>query len=143
MTPPALDADLVFVKLRHMTALLDDLDALPPVSAADLQRDRMLRHALERILTSLVELAAGINAHLAAAHLGSGAATYRESFLLAAQVGALPAELADRLAPSAGLRDVLVHEYAAVDLQQVAEAVVLSRTGYRSYVQAVADWVAR
>lgn len=142
MTPPPLDADLVLVKLRHMRALLDDLDGVPAVSATDLQRDRMLRHALERILTSLVELAAGINAHLAAATLGSGAATYRESFQLAVRVGALPVELAERLAPSAGLRNVLVHEYVAVDLEQVVAAVALSRTAYRSYLHAVADWVA-
>lgn len=80
-----------------------------------------------------------MHAHLAAASLGCGAATYRESFLLAARGGALPDELAERLAPSAGLRNVLVHAYVAVDLRQV---VGLSRTGYRAYVQPVADRVA-
>ena len=58
---------------------------------------------------------------------------------MAAQAGALPQELAERLAPSAGLRNVLVHEYVDVDLDQVVTAVALARTDYRSYVRAIAD----
>ncbi len=125
-------------KLRAMRELLDDLDGAGPVDASRLTGDRMLRHAVERILTQLVELAAAVNGHLAVGRLGRGAATYRESFALAAEAGALPPDLAERLAPSAGLRNVLVHEYAQVDLVLVARGVELAREHYRSYVREVA-----
>lgn len=138
MTPPALDAALVHAKLRTMRQLLDDLDTAGPVDAARLTSDRMLRHAVERILTQLVELAAAVNGHVAVARLGRGATTYRESFALAAEAGAVPRDLAGRLAPSAGLRNVLVHEYAAVDLALVAHGVQLARRDYRAYVREVA-----
>lgn len=138
MTPPALDVALVHLKLRAMRELLDDLDGAGEVDADTLAGDRMLRHAVERILTQLVEQAAAVNGHLAVARLGRGAATYRESFDLAVQAGALPAALAARLVPSVGLRNVLVHEYTAVDLALVARGVELARTDYRSYVRAVA-----
>lgn len=121
-----------------MRELLDDLDAAGPVDAARLRSDRMLRHALERILTQLVELAAAVNGHLAVARLGRGATTYRDSFALAAEVGALPDDLAERLAPSAGLRNLLVHEYAQVDLALVARGVELARRDYRAYVRELA-----
>ena len=49
-----------------------------------------------------------------------------------------PQDLAERLAPSAGLRNVLVHEYAQVDLALVARGVELARTDYRAYVREVA-----
>ena len=45
---------------------------------------------------------------------------------------------AARLAPSAGLRNVLVHEYAQVDLALVARGVELARQDYRSCVREVA-----
>ena len=138
MTPPAVDAALVHAKLLTMRELLDDLDAAGPVDAGRLTDDRMLRHAVERILTQLVELAAAVNGHLAVGRLGRGAATYRESFRLAAQAGAVPHDLAERLALSAGLRNVLVHEYAQVDLALVARGVDLARTDYRAYVREVA-----
>ena len=138
MTPPAVDAALVHAKLRSMRELLDDLDAAGPVDAARLTDDRMLRHAVERILTQLVELAAAVNGHLAVGRLGRAASTYRESFALAAEAGAVPTDLAERLAPSAGLRNVLVHEYALVDLALVARGIELARTDYRTYVREVA-----
>lgn len=138
MTPPPLDAAMVHAKLRAMRELLDDLDAAQPVDAGVLARDRMLRHGVERILTQLVELAAGINGHLAVSALGRGAATYRESFELVAQAGMLPRTLAERLMPSVGLRNVLVHEYAAVDLELVAAGVEIARVDYRAYVQEIA-----
>jgi uncharacterized protein YutE (UPF0331/DUF86 family) len=132
VTPPALDAAMVQAKLRLMRELLDDLDAAAPTDASALQGDRMLRHAVERILTQLVEQAAAVNAHLAGARLGRGAVTYRASFDLAVEAGALPDDLAQRLLPSAGLRHV--HQYAAVDLD-------LARTDYRAYVRAVAAFL--
>jgi len=134
---------MVHLKLRLMRQLLDDLDSVPDVDRALLERDRIVRYAIERMLTQLVELAAGINAHLAAVRLGSGPVTYRESFLLAARAGVLPQQLAEDLAPSGGLRNVLVHEYAEVDLDHVVAGVLLARTGFRSYVTAVADGLSR
>ena len=98
----------------------------------------MLRHAVERNLTQLVELAAAVNAHVAVARLGRGATTYRESFALAAEAGAVPRDLAERLAPSAGPQNVLVHEYAQVDLALVARGVELARSDDRTYVREVA-----
>lgn len=143
MTPPAVDVALVQAKLHTVQELLDDLDAAGPVDVRRLTTDRMLRHAVERILTQLVELAAAVNGHLAVGRLGRGATTYRESFLLAAQAGAVPPDLAQRLAPSAGLRNVLVHEYAQVDLALVARGVELARTDYRAYVREVARSLTR
>ena len=43
------------------------------------------------------------------------------------------------LAPSAGLRNVLVHQYAEIDLDQVVAAVGRARTDFRAYVQAITD----
>ena len=141
MTPPRLDPLSVQAKLALADRLLTDLDGVGAVDAERLERDRLLRHAVERILTQLVDLAVSVNSHLAAARLGAGPSSYRESFQLAAETGAVPAELAARLLASVGLRNVLVHEYAAVDLALVARAVELARTDYRSYVVSVARWL--
>jgi uncharacterized protein YutE (UPF0331/DUF86 family) len=136
------DTAVVQERLRLMRDLLDDLGQVGEPSADDLARQRILRHAVERIITQLVDLAVSINSHLAAAEIGRGPATYRESFALAAQAGALPRELADRLAPSAGLRNILTHEYVAVDLTIVASSIPLMRAGYQEYIKAMARHVA-
>lgn len=138
MTPPALDAAMVQAKLRAMRELLDDLDAAQPTDVPALTGDRMLRHGVERILTQLVELAGSVNGHLAASALGRGPESYRDSFELVVRAGMLSPELAQRLKPSVGLRNVLVHEYAAVDLALVAAGVELARIDYRTYIREIA-----
>jgi hypothetical protein len=65
-----------------------------------------LRHAIERILSQLVELAVSINSHIVVARQGTSPTTYRQSFRDVGAIGVLPSELAARLAVAAGLRNV-------------------------------------
>lgn len=126
-------------RLAEMDRLLGDLERLGTVSVELLRSDRMVRHAVERILAAVVDLAAAVNSHVSAAAGGEMPADYQSSFATAAAAGALPAELAEALAPSAGLRTAIVHAY--LDLGRVAEAVPLAVRDYRAYVRAVAAWL--
>lgn len=138
-----VDAVVIQERLRLIRDLLADLDAVRDVTADRLERDRIVRHAVERILTQLVDLAVSINSHIAAEQDRRAPATYRESFMAAARAGAISPELANELAPSAGLRNVLTHEYVAVDLVLVARAVSLAREGFGRYVAEVARFLQR
>jgi uncharacterized protein YutE (UPF0331/DUF86 family) len=108
-----LDRDTVAVRLGLMNDLLGDLESVGSVDAARLRSDRMARHAVERMLTQLVEFAVSVNSHIAAV-AGSVPGTYRESFFAAADAGFISTDLAERLAPSAGLRNILTHKYVEV-----------------------------
>lgn len=141
MTPRELDADVVHARLRLMRELLDDLEEVGEVTADLLERERLTRRAVERILGQLVDLAVSVNGHVAAALLDRGPSDYRNSFRLAAEAGVIPEELARDLAPSAGLRNVLIHEYTAIDLDRVARSVPAARDGYRRYVSEVARFL--
>jgi hypothetical protein len=52
-----LDAAVVQERLRLMRDLLDDMDGIGEVDASRLETDRIVRHAVERIITQLVDLA--------------------------------------------------------------------------------------
>lgn len=138
MTPRALDAATVLKRLQLMRELLATLTTLAPVTVDDLRGDVVKRLAVERALCQLVDTAADINQHFAAV-AGFGVLTeYRETFDAAAKVGLITRELAAELKPSAGLRNVLIHEYVNVDLSIVATSVDLARDSYGRYVNAVA-----
>jgi uncharacterized protein YutE (UPF0331/DUF86 family) len=122
-----------------MNDLLGDLESIGGVDAERLRSDRITRHAVERILTQLVEFAVAINSHVAAAVSGSVPGTYRESFRSVADAGFISADLAERLAPSAGPRNILTHEYVEVDLDLVAAAAQTAIVDYRAYVGSVAQ----
>ncbi len=142
MTPRRLNEDLVSEKLHIMAELLGDLSRLGEITPRRLETDRLIRHGVERILTQLVELAVAINNHVAAVQ-GLAATSYKDSFYLAAKVGIISGELSVELAPSAGMRNVLIHEYVHIDLVEIAASVPAAEQGYRRYLTEVADYLTR
>ncbi len=86
MTPRDIDRGVLQARLRLIEELLDDLERAGELTADMLERDRMLRHAIERILSQMVELAVSINGHISATVLNEAPKDYRSSFRLAAAV---------------------------------------------------------
>ncbi|MBW2525766.1 MAG: DUF86 domain-containing protein [Deltaproteobacteria bacterium] len=132
-----LDHDILRRKLETIVA---DLRLLEPI--AELELDAYLaepyrRKATERMLQEIVEAAVDINAHVLV-QAGKGAPDdLFASFHGMAAAGVLAPELAASLAPSAGLRNRLVHEYDRID-----DAIVLAAVGealalYPQYVAAI------
>lgn len=142
MSPRDLDRTRLHAHLRRLRELLDDLEQLVgPVTGDDLQRDRARRYTAERILTQLVEVAAAINSHIAAALLGRAPRDYAGSFDDAARAGAISEDLANELRGSGGLRNVLVHQYLEIDYGRVADAIPQALDGFRRFNRAVASFI--
>ncbi|MFC5381322.1 type VII toxin-antitoxin system HepT family RNase toxin [Aquipuribacter nitratireducens] len=124
-----------------MEPLVDRLASLRGVSGDELRADLDTRLVVERILTVLVESAAAVNGHVVGASGGQVPDDYRSSFGAAAAAGAIRPELAGRLAPAAGLRNLLAHRYGEVDLDLVAAAVPRAHDDFRDYITQVAGWL--
>jgi uncharacterized protein YutE (UPF0331/DUF86 family) len=141
VTPPEVDWRALHAKVRRMRDLLDQLADVLPVDSARLSAEPLTALAVERILTLLVDLAFACNSHVVVARVGRAPESYADSFALAAEAGMIDTALAAALRPSAGLRNVLVHEYVAVDRERVAEAVPLALDQYGEYVRQVARFL--
>jgi uncharacterized protein YutE (UPF0331/DUF86 family) len=59
------------------------------------------------------------------------------------ELGVLQMDLALKLAPSAGLRNRLVHEYDAIENSFVLESVKMANELYSGYVKEVEGFLAR
>ncbi len=142
MTPRRLDVGTLGAKLRAMRRLLDELDRIGAVDVDRFARDFSTQLVVERIVSQLVDLAAGINTHVLTTETGESPPDLRRSFTAVADTGLIDHDLAQRLAPSAGLRNVLVHAYVDLDLARLVAAVPLASEQYAEYVRQVARWVA-
>jgi uncharacterized protein YutE (UPF0331/DUF86 family) len=141
LTPRKVDWRSTRAKLRRIDELIDQLVGLGPVDTARLATEPVTALAVERIITLLVDLAFACNSHIVAAMLGRTPDTYAESFDLAAEAGMIDEKLARSLQPSAGMRNVLVHNYLDVDQARVANAIPLAVEQYREYVRQVAEFL--
>lgn len=135
MTP--LDADLVRRKLARIGRNLELLRAIEGLELADYQRDPFRLKGTERLLQETVESAVDVNLHILRDHKQASAPDYRTSFLELGRIGVLPLELAELLAPAAGLRNRLVHEYEEIDDAIVLRAIADARLHFGRYVAEV------
>ena len=103
---------------RKLAVIVQNLQALEPVSRLTVEEYRQnffQKKGTERLMQELIEAAIDINIHIITQLGGSAPDDYYQSFIKLGEKGAIPIGLAQELAPSAGLRNRLVHEYDAID----------------------------
>jgi uncharacterized protein YutE (UPF0331/DUF86 family) len=132
-----IDAAIIRRKLQRITASLDGLRPIARLSLEEYRARFYERKATERLLQEAIEAALDVNAHLIAELGGEVPDDYYGGFLKVGQLGVLPTDLAGALAPSAGLRNRLVHEYETVDDSKVLAPVGALLQLYARYIQAI------
>lgn len=137
MTPRELDVETVVRRLRTMRRLLDQLDRLRDGDTDDFGR----RLQVERILSALVDLAVAVNTHVLVAERHEAPHDMTASFRMAGELGLVGRDLADAIAPSVGMRNVIVHAYVDLDVGRMMDAIPLAAEQYGRYVEQVARWL--
>lgn len=132
---------VVLRKLSNIKKYLDQLQIIAQSAQADNGGDFIQQLAIERLLHLLVESAIDINMHLAVRSDQLPPDTYRDSFITAGRIGAISVDLAQQLAPSAGLRNRLVHDYDEVDPEIVRRSVAFALELFPQYLQQVQDYL--
>jgi uncharacterized protein YutE (UPF0331/DUF86 family) len=136
-----LDAALIRRKLALIVQNLDDLSAIGGSSIEEYLADRIRRKAAERLLQEAIEAAVDINLHVLRERKEPAPPDYYRSFVVAGNAGVLPRELADRLAPAAGLRNRLVHQYDSLDDSRVLAAIRVAQRDLGDYVVAIESFL--
>jgi len=141
MTPVEVD-----VLKRKLARIVENLGALRPIqemSHKEYTRDLYKRKATERLLQELIEAAVDINLHLISQTGHSIPDDYYQSFVKLGELKIISRDLAEKLAPSAGLRNRLVHEYDAIEDGLVLQSVAMAEDLYAQYVKEIKDYLSR
>lgn len=138
-----VDAEIIRRQLGSLVEALDGLRPLGRLSLEDYRARFYERKAAERLLQEAIEAALDVNAHLIAELAGTVPEESFRGFLKMADVGVLAPDLARALAPSAGLRNRLVHEYDAIDDAKVLEAIGTLLHLYPRYVHAIEAYLTK
>ena len=138
-----VDAAIIRRKLLHIITSFDGLKPIARLSAEQYRARLYERKAAERLLQETIEAALDINAHLIAELGGEIPEDYFGGFLKAGELGIIPPDLARSLAPSAGLRNRLVHEYEAIDDAKVLAAIGTLLELYPRYIQAIEAYLTK
>jgi uncharacterized protein YutE (UPF0331/DUF86 family) len=108
--------------LSHLTELdesLKDWERYQRYSLEDLKKDRDKRNMVLHAMLISIQAAIDISSHLISRNQLKRPATYRETFELLGQAGMITEDLAVELSDLAGLRNVLVHIYGQLNLDEI------------------------
>lgn len=131
---------------RKIKLIQEDLALLEPManlSLEELAKNPVSYSATERYLERIVTRAIDINRHLIA-ELGTGTEkvrTYQDTFLALAELKIYPDDFAKTVAPSAGLRNILVHEYDSVDIKKIYTSAGEALKHYAQYCKFLLEFL--
>jgi uncharacterized protein YutE (UPF0331/DUF86 family) len=138
-----VDAAIVRRKLGRIIASLALLRPIAGLALEDYRARVWERKGTERVLQEAIEAAFDINAHLIAELGAEVPDDYFGGFIKLGELAVIPPDLAQALAPSAGLRNRLVHEYEAIDDARVLAAVSTALELYPRYIQAIEAYLGK
>jgi uncharacterized protein YutE (UPF0331/DUF86 family) len=135
-----VEPDVVRRKLLEIGEATSHLRSWAPVTLEQLDRNRQLRWAVERGLQLAAEALFDVGAHILSAEFQDAIDEYRQIPPRLLARGVLSPTTASRLKGLAGFRNVLVHEYADIDLRRVHAG--LERLGdFDAFVADVELWL--
>jgi uncharacterized protein YutE (UPF0331/DUF86 family) len=116
-----VDKTLIMRKLAELDLYLEQIREFEPVSLEDYRKDWKTQRIVERTLQMMIETCADVANHLVADGKMRTPTSYADTFRVLAENGAVSAELAAVMEKMAKFRNIVVHQYEAVD----AEIVIL------------------
>ena len=100
-----------------------------------------IRRAIEREIQLIVECATDINNMILKKLIMGPSKDYFNSFIDLAENGIITMDFALSIAPSTGLRNILVHEYQKIDDSIVFHSIQNVLNYYRHYIKAISDYL--
>ena len=134
--------DVIRRKLLDIGEAVGRLRAWLPVTVERLEQDVMLRWAVEHGLLIAAEVLFDAGNHILAAEFQEAPDEYREVPPRLVSRGVISAATATRIESLAGFRNVLVHDYATVDVRRV-HAGLARLDDFEAFVADIESWLAR
>ena len=133
----SVDPVLVRRKMALILADMKDVDRLSRTPRDVFLADRTHQLVAERVLERIIGRMIDVNYHVITEREGIPPHDFHQSFTGMARLGVLSTDLARALAPSAGLRNRLAHEYNEIDHGLVYDALGTARANVPRYLEAV------
>ncbi len=132
-----IDDILIKGRLSELRKNVEVLRTLKRFSFEDLRADVKTRWAVEHGLQVSIQIVLDIGNHLLVELGENNLGDYADVIAALGRAGILPAEFSEKIKPMAGFRNLLVHEYAEVDLSVVYRVLEEGLTDFEIFGQHV------
>lgn len=139
-----MGSEIILKKLSQLEGIMKDIEEILFHSFEEFAGNKLFIGAAERYFQLLVDIASDVNVQILVEKGVGPPDTYRQSFSDLAHEGVIGYALAEKLAASAQLRNILVHEYDfEEDYLKFYNAAKEFLPAYREYVEIVYKFVVK
>lgn len=136
-----IDKDLVMSKMSDLQESFEELRVILLEDARSIIDDHLKLHTAERLFQLIVDTAVDINTHIIIESQFHVPNDYQSTFLMLGEQKALPMDFAVKIAPSVGLRNLVVHRYGRVDVKRMIDDIKNEIGQYQEYLGYVRDFL--
>lgn len=127
-----MSPEVVKKKLESITNYLNDLLPYKKITFNEFMQKH---YEIERILELLIMTASDIVFHMISDKGEPSPASYKAAFLRAGELKIISRKLSESLALSAGLRNILVHEYEELDYKIVHKSIPSAIRDFTAFIK--------
>lgn len=138
----ALDQQTLDELLNYLEQMIDQL-ATKQVTVDELTHNDDLLFAVEHRLQTAVECVINIAEHIVSGLNLGHEETAKDTIQTLAKNEIIPQDLADRLSKAADMRNILVHLYFKINIENIAKAATEGLNDLRDFAKAVNEFLGK
>ena len=138
---PSIDKDIIMAKLSKLQQYLNYLRELQKSSFEDFVSDFKITGAVERYLQVSIECMIDIGNEIISSLQLRRPERYRDIPYILARSGVIPERFADTMASMIGFRNLLVDDYATINLKLVYEFLQTKLTDFEEFIRYIVEWL--
>ena len=135
-----VDHDLLRRKLSELAEYVTQVSDYRDLTVERYRADWRTQRIVERTLQMAIEACLDIASHVVADRSLHAPATYAETFEVLVQAGLMSPGLGDAMVKMTGFRNVIVHEYAAIDAEIVIRVLRDRLEDFRQFEAEALRW---
>ena len=135
-----INKDLVINKMADTQKYLEELMPILQHDSREIIDDNLKLRSVERLFQLIVDTTIDINTYIITESDVSVPDDYQSTFMVMGEHNILPMDFAQAIAPSVGLRNLIVHKYGKVDIKRMIDDVKNNIGQYKDYLRHISEF---
>lgn len=137
-----INTDLLEKKLQLLVGYLDELRPLATTMALDdILEDNFKYHTAERVYQLVVDTIIDVNVHIIKESIVAAPDDLQSTFLVLADHHIIPRDFAEKIAPTVGLRNRVVHRYESLQRKTFIELLKENFSDFEQYLSLIQAFI--
>lgn len=138
-----VDANIITSKLQELSERMGGIRRRCPESAVELAKDQESVDLISFYILVSVQAALDISSHIVSDENWASFQSVSESFVRLAEHGVINLETAEKMKAATGLRNLVAHAYAKLDVDRLYIAATQGLEDLENFQHQVAAWLAQ